>query len=97
MATTPVRPPLSAGNNSAEPKEKGLAITPRMPIPFFVRELRKFIGAEVVVDFVLGTEVISIEGKLVAFQEQSLHCVVDCVGVCQVVRIPLRITRSRKS
>jgi hypothetical protein len=100
MATTPVRPPLSAGNNSADPKPK-TAIDAR----FYERpsagniwflELAKFKDKQVTADFMMGDQLVSITGKLVAFRGDSLHVIVDCDAETILVRLPLRVTRARK-
>jgi|HubBroStandDraft_2_1064218.scaffolds.fasta_scaffold435332_1 hypothetical protein len=100
MATTPVRPPLSAGNNSAEPKPKTAVdarfYEPRTAPNVWFLELSKFKNNQVTVDFMMGEQLVSITGKLVAFRGDSLHVIVDCDAETILVRLPLRVTRARK-
>jgi hypothetical protein len=87
---------MSAGNNSAESKPKGPAFTSPPGPPQFVRELHKFVGQQVEVEYMLGEERCQIEGKLVAWDTRALHCVIDTSSESYIVRLPLQVTRSRK-
>jgi hypothetical protein len=95
---TPVRPPLSAGTNSAESKPaKQPAQKPTPPhLTKWYVELSKFVGMEVEVEFLIGDQPVKISGRLQAFRVDSMHCVIDCEDRCVFVRCPLSITRLRK-
>jgi hypothetical protein len=91
--TTPLRPPVSAGNNSADSKtaSKG-SFADR-----WQGELNKFLNSLVDVEYCIGQQEMKISGRLVAFMPQSTCVVIDCDTRSIIVRQPLSITRLRKA
>ncbi len=88
--STPLRPPVSAGDNSAESKTK------QQEVPGWQRELRLFLNRNVTVDFMLGDQRETVSGKLVAFDYHCFHCVVFTeAGESVIIRIPLRVSLKR--
>jgi len=86
--STPLRPPVSAGNNSAESKEKKVSL--------WETEMIKFVGELVEVEYAIGDRCVKISGRLRAFAGMGLHVVVDADKTAIFIRIPLSITRLRK-
>lgn len=88
--STPLRPPVSAGNNSAESKNNQKKQGP------WETEMLKFINKLVEVEYVIGERTLKATGYLRAFAGMGMHVVLDETHKSVFVRIPLSITRLRK-
>lgn len=91
--TQPLRPPVSAGNNSADSRSE---VKAPPNTANWGPELGKFLYQAVEVEYLVGDQSHKITGKLVAFKWDALHVIVDTESTTVVVRLPLSITRLRK-
>lgn len=90
---TPLKPPVSAGNNSVD-KNAPKKIQPTQP-PWrqsWADAFAKFLYQEVTVEFLIGTETRKVTGKLTGWNWECSHCVVKTAEEILFVRHPLAIT-----
>lgn len=64
--------------------------------PRWRHEITKFFQEQVEVAYLLGPDIFTVRGKLVAFHRESNHCIVDTPTESVFVRLPLQIRRTRK-
>lgn len=104
--TFPLKPPVKTPPIKVEVKpdkpseaiEKHAEPTPPKPRPirFWLADLNKFLHQEVVVTYVLGTIVCTVEGRLSSFSPDAFNVCVDTDAESIAIRLPLEIRRKRK-